>query len=175
MHPPWSRRFEHDRICNTQRVRRDRQRRIHHRERRKEGGVDDIQVVDIVCLATRIEDRCSRVGTEPNGSGLMRVDLYPCSFTDDHRKSDLAKHFSRLANQNLVCPDVIRFPCDLDTPSGSQRDTIFRVGQILREQPPIGTTVRGKLNAHLGMWGRCPLIISAWSFPISCTWPSGYG
>ena len=59
-------------VADAERVRHDRQRRIHGRARGEEAAVDDVQIVDLVRLAVDIQSRGFRVVPEANGPVLMR-------------------------------------------------------------------------------------------------------
>src|SRR5689334_22307702 len=49
----------------------DRQCGIDRRARTKEAAVDNVQIVDIVCLTVSVEHRCRWVVAEPNRAVLM--------------------------------------------------------------------------------------------------------
>ena len=59
-------------IADAQCVCHNRQRRINCRARREEAAVDDIKVVDIVCLAVDIKCRRLWIVSKSNSSVLMR-------------------------------------------------------------------------------------------------------
>src|SRR3954471_17855131 len=52
--------------------RRWRQRRVHRADAREEAGVGDVDVVQLVRLAVRVQCRGGRVGPEPDGARLVR-------------------------------------------------------------------------------------------------------
>src|SRR5215475_337198 len=56
---------------DAQRVRDDRQGRVHRADRREEARVDQVQVVEFVGLAVDVEHRRLRIGAEAGGSGLV--------------------------------------------------------------------------------------------------------
>src|SRR6516225_6655791 len=58
-------------ITYTQGVGHDGQRRIHRAARREEAAVDDIEIVEIVRLAVRIERRAQRIAAEASRPALM--------------------------------------------------------------------------------------------------------
>jgi len=59
-------------VSDPQRVRHRCERGIHRADAREDARVDDVQVVEFVRLAIRIDHRRGRVVAHPAGSGLVR-------------------------------------------------------------------------------------------------------
>ena len=59
-------------IADAQRVGHDRQRRVHGAARREEAAIDDVEVVHVVRLASRVERRRLRVAPEADRAVLVR-------------------------------------------------------------------------------------------------------
>src|SRR5215470_2776370 len=59
-------------IADAQRIGDNGERRVHGADRDEEAAVDDIEVIEVVSLAIKIERRCLGVPAEADGSGLMR-------------------------------------------------------------------------------------------------------
>src|SRR5262245_64826978 len=59
-------------IADAERVGHDRERRIDCSARGKEARVDDVEVVELVRLAVRVQRGCLRVVPEPNRAVLVR-------------------------------------------------------------------------------------------------------
>src|SRR2546421_12658099 len=58
-------------VPDPQGVRDGREGRVHRADAREEAGVDDVEVVELVGPAVRVEHRRGRVVTEPARAGLM--------------------------------------------------------------------------------------------------------
>src|SRR5207249_192920 len=58
-------------IAHPERVRHDGERRVHRAARGEEAGVDDVEVVDLVRLAARVERRRPGVRAEADGAVLV--------------------------------------------------------------------------------------------------------
>src|SRR5215468_7198307 len=59
-------------IADTQRIRHDGKSGIHRSARWEEAAVDDVEIVDVMRLAIRVERRCCGVAAEPDGAVLVR-------------------------------------------------------------------------------------------------------
>src|SRR5581483_2493058 len=59
-------------IGDAQGVGDDGQRRVDRADRRKEAGIGEIEVVELVRLAVEVEHRVSRIDAEARGAGLVR-------------------------------------------------------------------------------------------------------
>src|SRR5688572_554052 len=75
-----------DVVGHAQRLRGNRQRGVDRGRRRKERGVDDEEILDVVGAAKRIEDRGPRIRSETKRAALVRRVLRPGRVGEDFRR-----------------------------------------------------------------------------------------
>src|SRR6516225_8225744 len=77
-----------DVIAHAERVCHDGQRRIHSSAGGEEAAVNDVQVIELVRLAVRIERRSLRIAAEPDRAVLMRYTREGDSIADEQVSRD---------------------------------------------------------------------------------------
>src|SRR4030095_6522667 len=148
-------------IADAKGVGHNRQGRIHRAARRKEAAVDDIEVVDVVRLAHRIERRRLRVVTKADGAVLMRHARQRNPLTDEQasRKQSLVTAMPVLVTRRLLLQKVfklrreprmpfaiVRRVPQLDVAVMVQGQPLFGVGQILGRQPEVQRVLRHEVE-----------------------------
>ena len=134
-----------DVIADAQRVRDDRQGRVHRADRGHEAAVHHVEVVQVVGLAVHIEDRGGRVGPEAGcagwvgrGGGVER--LVQVKAADGHRV-----HHAELAQHSLEGPAepgealgvVVGLEHQLDRAVTPEHDPAAGAGEVLAGQPEV--------------------------------------
>src|SRR5690348_6103709 len=139
-------------VANAQRVRHDRERRIHRTARRKEAPVHDVQVVHVVCLAVHVERGRRRIVAEPDRAVLMshtgernalaeeqasREDADVTVLAVDRARALTLEQLMHLPAEPAVALLVVRRIREHDVAAAVDRDAIARVRQVLARQPEI--------------------------------------
>src|SRR5262245_46263456 len=139
-------------IADAERIGPERQRGIDCSARGKEAGVDDVEVVELVRLAVRVQRGCLRVVPEPNRAVLVRNAGQRDALAEIETPREqafvalVAVHatLGLLLHQALESVDqppvplfVVRAVRENDVALWVKRDAIVRIGQILGGEPEV--------------------------------------
>ena len=90
-------------VADAQGVGHRRERRVHRADAAEKAGVDDVQVVELVGLAVRVEDRRLRIVAEAAGARLV----------GDAAEVDLVLHVQIARDQVVVHVEVVEHRLEL--------------------------------------------------------------
>src|SRR5262249_23407453 len=139
-------------VAHTDRIGDRGKRWIDRADADEKARVDDVQVVQLVCLAVYVQYRGLWVAAEAAGARLMRaaryrnVDLHVDVARDETVRvhAEMAQHRLELVIKPLLRDLVVRRVAQRHIAGLVDGDAIFRIGQVLGGEPEIHR-VTGKL------------------------------
>jgi hypothetical protein len=107
-------------VADAQRVGHRGERRVHRAGGREAARVDDVEVVDVVCLAGDVEDRRARIGPEAHRAALVR----------DARERDALVEDRPARDRHVVATERAHQLLELGEQPPVRLEVVVRLGQV---------------------------------------------